>query len=135
MLCPCCAGRTLPSFHDANQSGSSHGDSRPLAPEQFEIHRTSEPYKPCIPGDDLSVSLPAFADLPAELIRDSLPNWIYYTRVQRHTIWVRLGRNQICSAYAERLLLENDNTLSRLYVVGNIMGNRRPHNPVTVQGS
>jgi len=63
MYCPCCAGRNVPSIHLPHRGGSFDGDSRHMAPKQFGIHRTSEPRKPCIPGDLLDVPLPVITDL------------------------------------------------------------------------
>lgn len=63
MFCPCCAGRTVSSIRHLDQSGNVDGGGRSLAPNQFETLRTSEPYNPRIPGDLLSVPLPAITDL------------------------------------------------------------------------
>jgi len=133
MYCPCCAGRTISSTHHSDESGKFDGENSSLTHERFEIRGTPEPCKPHFPGDLLSVPLPVITDLPAEFIRHSLPDWIYNTRVQRHAIWGYLSLGQICRAYAERLLLENDNKLSYLYVAEEVLGNRRLPNFPTEQ--
>lgn len=67
MFCPCCAGRTVSSIHRFDQSGNSDGNRRPMATDQFETDRTSEPSKLRIPGDLLGVPLPVitnFVNIP-----------------------------------------------------------------------
>ena len=70
------------------------------------------------------------------MIRNSLANRIYKTRIQRHAIWGRLSHNQICAAYAEHLLLENDKTLLRLYnVEKEFLGNHPVHGSLAKEGA
>jgi len=122
MFCPCCAGRTVSSIHDLDESGSCDGDRCCLASGEFETHRNLEPCTPCISGDLLGVPLAVATDLPAEFTRHTLPDLIYCTRIQRHAIWGYLSCNQICQTYAERLLLENDRKLLDLYLVVEALG-------------
>jgi len=127
MFCPCSAGRTTRSFHHPDQSGNVDCDGRPPPHEPFGIHRVSEPCKLRIPSDLLGAPFPVTVNVPAEFIRHSSPDWIYNTRVQWHTIRDYLSLNQMCTAYAERLLLGNDNKLSQLYCAEEVL--RAPRLP------
>ena len=50
---------------------------------------------------------------------------MYHARTQRHAIWGYLSHDQICNRYAERLIVENDNKLSQLYAMEEVLRNLR----------
>jgi len=123
-------------------SGNVDGNESP-APEQFGIHRTSGPCKPRIPGDRLDVR-PVIANLVRTthcVISERLDNSFatvyligYTTLGCSDTQWGYLNLNRIFAAYAERLLLENDNKLSHLSWAEEVLGALRLLDPLTDQG-
>ena len=63
MFCPCCAGRTTHPIHHTGQSGNVDGTGHSPDPEQFGIHRVSEPCKLRIQSELLGAPFPAIVNL------------------------------------------------------------------------